>query len=141
MGLGIPTPDVFYKGAFQGDGLRKCISRCLPRNLAWSAEEKRIARWRYERGDHARLPSPWVDYPARVILAACAGAALVVPMLIMAINMTPTKSLITVPVAVFLFGLVASVTVNLSNTEIFLVTAGYAAVLVVFLGVSAPGSS
>jgi hypothetical protein len=31
--------------------------------------------------------------------------------------------------------------VNLSDTEIFLVTAGYAAVLVVFLGVSAKGSS
>jgi VIT1/CCC1 family predicted Fe2+/Mn2+ transporter len=109
--------------------------------MAWGPEEQELARDRYAlrrgRGQHPRLPSPFVDRLARVIYAFLAGATLIVPMLIMTVNGPyAVKSVVTVCVAVFLFGIAAALGVKLENNEIFAVTATYAAVLVVFIGVT-----
>ncbi len=88
-----------------------------------------------------RLPpetvSPFVDKLARFVIAFAGGAALVVPMLIMALpRMGKGKSLITVSVAVTLFAMMMSVGIRANNPETLVATATYAAVLVVFVGAS-----
>lgn len=79
--------------------------------------------------------SGFVDKLARFIVAFIGGAALVVPMLIMRLpEVTLTKSLVTVSVAVLLFAVVLSLVLRASNTDTMVSTATYAAVLVVFVG-------
>ena len=81
--------------------------------------------------------SPFVDKLARFVVAFTGGAALVVPMLIMALpNMGKAKSLITVSVAVTLFAGMMSVGIRAGNADTLVATATYAAVLVVFVGAS-----
>lgn len=64
------------------------------------------------------------------------GTFLVVPMLIMAIDPSQTKSLATASVSVIVFALILSFAIRLSNVETLVSTATYAAVLVVFVGTS-----
>jgi hypothetical protein len=80
--------------------------------------------------------SSFVDRLARIILASCAGLALIIPMLIMSIHPSNTKSIITICLSVLCFAIGSSIAIKLPNTEIFIATATYAAVLVVFLGVT-----
>jgi hypothetical protein len=108
----------------------------LPKQLTWSRERRERYPLNYEKGDILAEISPFVDRLARIIYASCAGLALITPMLIMAINTSKTKSIITASVSILLFAIGASLGVKLPNTEIFIATATYAAVLVVFLGVT-----
>jgi hypothetical protein len=60
-------------------------------------------------------------------------------MVIMSINTNRSKSLITVSCSVLLFGFFLGAVMRSKSTEIFIATATYAAVLVVFVG-TGPGS-
>lgn len=71
-----------------------------------------------------------------MILSLCSGASIIVPMVIMSFNGSTTKSLVTVSVAVVLFGFVLAAVVKVSSGNLIAATATYAAVLVVFVGVS-----
>jgi hypothetical protein len=82
--------------------------------------------------------SRFVDSIARLILAFAAGASLVVPVVIMSLNKSVPKSLITTSVAVLIFAVALAFGVKASNTETLAATATYAAVLVVFVGTSGP---
>jgi len=83
--------------------------------------------------------SPIVDRIARLIISVTAGAALVIPVVIMEVGTrSVTKSLITMSVAIVLFAIALAFGVRASNPETLVSTATYAAVLVVFVGTSGP---
>ena len=85
--------------------------------------------------------SQFVDRLVRFSVSILGGTFLVVPMLIMAIDSSQTKSLATVSVSVIVFALLLSFAIRLSNVETLVSTATYAAVLVVFVGTSVGGAS
>lgn len=62
--------------------------------------------------------------------------SLVVPMLIMAVHTASLKTILVTSIAVFLFAILLALATEASNTETFAATAGYAAVLVIFVGAS-----
>lgn len=77
-----------------------------------------------------------VDRLARFVVAIVGGIFLVVPMVIMVVDASETKSVVTVAMAVLIFSLVLSFGMKVSNVETLVSTATYAAVLVVFVGSS-----
>jgi len=120
------------------DPLRDLLKSYLPRRLTWTrAEMKRHIGEFIERKPPQDV-SPFVDSIARLILAFAAGASLVVPVVIMSLNKSVPKSLITTSVAVLIFAVALAFGVKASNTETLAATATYAAVLVVFVGTSGP---
>jgi len=94
------------------------------------------ARNRAEEERHNRHALKKAEMPQRVIAAICGGALLVAPMLIMAIHPSKTKSLVTSSTFVFVFGLGLAFFSASKVSELLAATAAYAAVLVVFVGVS-----
>ncbi len=79
----------------------------------------------------------WRSLLRRLEMAVLGGVLLVVPVVIMSFETSRTRSLITLSAAVMIFALVVAVlAVKGSAYEILAATAGYAAVLSVFLGVS-----
>jgi hypothetical protein len=121
------------------DPLRDLLKSILPRGLTWTRAEK--ARHVGEFIDH-KTPedvSPVVDGIARLVISVVAGAALIAPVVVMELGTrTVNKSLITTSVAVVVFAIALAFGVRASNTETLVSTATYAAVLVVFVGTSAP---
>jgi len=90
---------------------------------------------RKHRLDHLKRQT---GFRTRFITAILGGLALVVPMLIMAIHPLRIKTLITASVAVFLFALGLAWKSSAQRQEMLTVTAAYAAVMVMFVGVSGP---
>ena len=80
--------------------------------------------------------SKGADRLARFIIAAGGGLFILCPTYIMALHQNLTKSLVTTTIAVVLFVLVSSVPLKLANDQIFSSTFGYAAVLMVFVGLT-----
>ncbi|KAG2026289.1 hypothetical protein GB937_001797 [Aspergillus fischeri] len=116
------------------DPLRGALMRYLPAWLAFSREE-RISREReYSEGKPPKEVSAVVDRLTRFLLALIGGIFLVVPMVIMILDPSQTKSLVTVSICVTFFALVLALGVRVSNVETLISTATYAAVLVVFVG-------
>ena len=70
----------------------------------------------------------------RISLACFAGIALIGPMILMTLVATLRCSLSTTAVATLLFALLMGYNTSISERDIVVVTAGYAAVLVVFVG-------
>ncbi|PQE16255.1 VIT family domain-containing protein [Rutstroemia sp. NJR-2017a WRK4] len=64
------------------------------------------------------------------------GAILIVPMLIMAIHPTQIKSLITASLSTLTFATAISFLLKISYNETLVSTCTYAAVLVVFVGIT-----
>jgi hypothetical protein len=120
------------------DALRKWLKNALPRRLAYSLEEKKNPNRKlaYSKREPPVHVSKFVDRLARILLAFVGGASLIVPMLIMSIHQSKTKSLITVSIAVLVFSFVLSMALKLRNNDVLAATAAYAAVLVVFVGTS-----
>ena len=110
--------------------------RSLPPRLAWSPRERRQRKKEYMQGLPPQQVSIFVDRLVRFVMAITGGLFLVVPMVIMTIDQSQTKSLVTVSLAVVTFALVLSLAIRVSNIETLVATATYAAVLVVFVGTS-----
>ncbi|KAJ9143331.1 VIT family domain-containing protein [Pleurostoma richardsiae] len=123
------------------DPLRRAFMRYLPSRLAFSSREKQERKKEYQEGKAPKEVSAVVDRVVRLLIAFAGGAFLVVPMIIMTIDQSQTKSLVTVSAAVVLFALAVSLVVRVSNLETLASTATYAAVLVVFVGTTSGGSS
>lgn len=118
------------------DPLRSALMRILPTRLTYSRQERLERKKEYSEGKPPRVVSNFIDRLVRFIIAFTGGIFLVVPMIIMTLNSSQTKSLVTVSVAVIIFSLVLSFVVRVSNVETLASTATYAAVLVVFVGTS-----
>lgn len=122
------------------DGVREFLRRCLPSWISWPEDEKISRKSFYDEGTYApeRL-SHAADRLARFTVAMGGALFILVPMYIMALRQNPAKNLITTTVAVMLFALVCSIPLKLANDQTFSATVGYAAVLMVFVGLtSAP---
>jgi hypothetical protein len=119
------------------DKLREFLKRILPRSRTYTLQEKKDHTPEYFNNAIPEELSPLVDHVARFIVAFLGGASLLVPMLIMRLpNTTLKKSLITTSVAVLVFAAVLSFVFKPGNMETVVGTATYAAVLVVFVGIS-----
>lgn len=112
----------------------------LPAWLTYSRNERASRKREFAEGKAPKEVSAFVDRLCRFLIAAVGGLFLVGPMLIMAIDSSTKKSLITVSASVLLFIAVLTFGVRVSNVEALVSTATYAAVLVVFVGTST-GSS
>jgi hypothetical protein len=121
------------------DPLRDWLKAKLPRGLTYTKREMRHRTDEYLSGAAPEEVSPFVDKLARFMVAFAGGVSLVVPMVVMRLNETLLKSLVTVSVAVVLFAGVLSLVFKASNTDTLVATATYAAVLVVFVGTSSGG--
>ena len=112
--------------------------------LPWKFTSKRTERelddgrvsYNFSAG-HATL---LVQIIASTIVAISGGSLLIVPMLIMSFGANRTKSLVTVSCSVLLFGFFLGAVIRGKSSEIFVATATYAAVLVVFVGTSTNGT-
>jgi hypothetical protein len=91
-----------------------------------------------KRGKYAT--SLLVDRWSIFVMALLAGAALLVPMIIMTFRTSRTARLITVSVATYLFSLLVAFGTEASSRETLSVTAAYAAVMVVYIGTATPGA-
>ncbi|KAK7942486.1 uncharacterized protein PG986_011599 [Apiospora aurea] len=118
------------------DPMRDALKRRLRKSLTYTKREMGRRTTEYLLGrEPPEEVSPFVDKLARFIVAFIGGTALVVPMLIMRLpDVSLTKSLVTVSVAVLLFAAALSVGLMASNMETMVSTATYAAVLAVFVG-------
>jgi hypothetical protein len=83
--------------------------------------------------------SPFVDLVARFIIGTLGGSALIVLMVIMALDSSLNKCLIVVTVSLVVFALVVGLVVETDNKDTIVAAATYAAVLVVFVGNSGGG--
>lgn len=77
--------------------------RYMPSFLAFSNEEKMSRPREYSERKAPRQVSVAVDRLTRFIVAITGGIFLVVPMIIMTLHQSKTKSLITVSVCIFFF--------------------------------------
>ncbi|KAK4182939.1 hypothetical protein QBC35DRAFT_526406 [Podospora australis] len=126
----------FKDGGKQIDPVRRALMKYLRARLAYSDEERRQWNREYIEGKPPRGISRFVDRLVRFIIALTGGTFLLVPMVIMTLSPSQTKSLVTVSVAVVVFTLVLSFGIRVTNAETLISTATYAAVLVVFVGTS-----
>ncbi|KAL7796739.1 hypothetical protein V8C37DRAFT_371316 [Trichoderma ceciliae] len=145
-GLDLSDPFESHYSYFQDsdekiDPIRSALMRYLPSHLAFSRQESLERGKEFVEGKTPRAVSDVVDWLVRFIMAFTGGVFLVVPMIIMTLNASQTKSLVTVSVAVVIFSLLLSFVVRVSNVETLVSTATYAAVLVVFVGTSSSGGS
>jgi VIT1/CCC1 family predicted Fe2+/Mn2+ transporter len=122
------------------DALRASLMKTLPAWLTYSQNEREERKNEYGEGRPPKEVSAFVDRLVRFLISIVGGLFLVVPMLIMALNPSEKKSLITVSASVFLFVMALSFGVNVTNVESLVPTATYAAVLVVFVGTSSGGN-
>jgi hypothetical protein len=136
---GIKHDDIVYR-SFEDDTntdvLRDGLRRRLHRALSYSKQERleQVEEYYIHKSAPDRI-SILVHGLARFIIAFISGASLIVPMVVMSLHKSLTKSLITTSIAVLLFAAFASL-IQAQNSEIITATAAYAAVLVVFVGVS-----
>lgn len=119
----------FREAQGQTDPLRLTLMRYLPSRLTWSPEERQLRIEEYKEGRQPYKVSKFVDRLVRFATAITGGIFLFVPVVIMSINQSQEKSLVTVSVAVVAFSLVLSLAVRVSNAETLVATATYAAVL------------
>lgn len=125
------------KEALIMDGVREMVASYLPKQISWSQEEKSTRKELYKEGIYKpEKLSATADRLARFIVAMGGALFILVPMYIMALHQNLTKNLVTTTVAVVLFVLVCSIPLKLANDQIFSSTFGYAAVLMVFVGLT-----
>lgn len=119
------------------DSVRDLLKRYLPRAVAYTKYDILNRTDEYFAGEPPEQVSDFVDRLARFLVAFLGGAMLIVPMMIMRLpEVTIVKSLVTSSISVLLFAGALSVFFKASNTDTMVATATYAAVLVVFVGVS-----
>lgn len=123
------------------DPLRLSLMRRLPSRLTFSYNEYKARTKEYDEGASPRKISGFVDKLARFIISIAGGSFLVVPMIVMTMQPSELKSLITVSVSVVVFALILAFGFKSSNIETLVSTATYAAVLVVFVGTSSASAS
>ncbi|KAF1850918.1 uncharacterized protein K460DRAFT_269308 [Cucurbitaria berberidis CBS 394.84] len=116
------------------DPIREVLRKILPNRLTWPEEERKAKRSKYGAGKPPEMYSRFVDSVARFIIGTLGGCALIVPMVIMSLDSSLTKSLIVTSVSLVVFALVVGLVFETDNKDTIMATATYAAVLVVFVG-------
>ncbi|CEI41519.1 unnamed protein product [Fusarium venenatum] len=116
------------------DNLCEVLKRHLPFSMTNVNHDYQNRTKKYFNNEPPEQVSPMVDL-ARFLVVFLGGSMLVVPMLVMRLpEVTVVKSLVTVSISVFAIAGALSIFSKASYTETMVAT--YAAVLVVFVGVS-----
>jgi hypothetical protein len=115
---------------------RNMVAKYLPTQFTWRKEDKETRHELYELGYKPKTLSKGADILARLIVAMGGALFILVPMYIMALHQNLTNSLVTTTVAVLLFVLVCLIPLKMANDQIFASTFAYAAVLMVFVGLT-----
>ena len=116
------------------NAVRRFLQRILPAWISFSGEGIRKSEYSYFRQPvYPKSVDRLANFVIATVLAVGGGASLIVPMVVMALNPSLTKSLITTSVAVVLFALVFAL---VDRKIVMTLTTAYAAVLVVFVGTS-----
>ena len=123
------------------DEVRKFLLKFLPVSISWTDKEKDQKRDSYERGYQPIQASKTLDRLARFFVAMAGALFILVPMYVMAIHQDQIKNLITTTVAVVLFAIASSVALRTTNDQTLAATSGYAAVLMVFVGLTTQSGS
>lgn len=118
------------------DEVREFFRTYMPSQITWTKAEMEAKPDLYHEGYAPTTLSSTIDRLARFTIAMAGALFILVPMYIMAIDQSRTKNLVTTTVAVVLFALLCSVTLRTSNDQTLAATAGYAAVLMVFVGLT-----
>ncbi|OTA85627.1 hypothetical protein M434DRAFT_16063 [Hypoxylon sp. CO27-5] len=126
-----PMPDV----------LRDKLRRWLPLRLSYSSQERRYRSKEFDEGKPPDEISPLVDNLVRLSVALVAVLVLAVPICIISVQPSLTKSLVTSIIFMVLFACALSFGVKSSNIETLVATATYSAVLVVFIGTNTQAST
>jgi len=147
IGLSDDDPEKYVKPEIQvggpADGAQKRkrelfgVASPACRQLAgvedWARERER-REWTEERRREVARKEWWENSSKRFSLAFFAGLAVIGPMVLMTLVPTLRCSLTTTSVATLLFALIVTYFTSITERDIVVVTAGYAAVLVVFVG-------
>ena len=119
------------------DEIRYFLCQRLRVQISYSKEEKNYNKSNYDaRNIMPTSISPVVEIIARLIVAMVGALFILVPTIVMSFDQSRTKSLVTTSVAVLLFAIVCSVSLRTENDQTLAATAGYAAVLMVFVGLT-----
>ncbi|KXS94483.1 hypothetical protein AC578_1717 [Pseudocercospora eumusae] len=121
------------------DEVREFLRAFLPAKLSWTNEEKQARAEFYHATDTKYKPqklSATADRLARFIVAMSGALFILVPMYIMVLHKSQTTNLVATTVAVLLFAVMCSITMRATNDQTLGATAAYAAVLVVFVGLT-----
>jgi len=116
--------------------LRELMRIYLPVRYTWTAAERADRPDMYAAKYAPITLAPGLDRLARSILPLIGALFLLVPIYIMALQPGLTTSLVTTTIAVILFTLLCGITMGVSSAQAVGTTAGYAAVLVVFVGLA-----
>jgi hypothetical protein len=116
------------------DLLRRFFMRRLPVQFTYSAVEKDERTKEYSEGRPPNQVSTAVDRLVRLISSLTGAVFVLLPMFVMSIGPSRTKSLVTVSVGVVVFACVLSLGIRVSTLQTLIATTTYAAVLVVFVG-------
>jgi hypothetical protein len=104
--------------------------------MTYSKEEKELLPSNFKSNYIPRDVSPAMEKLARFIIAMFGAVSILVPMIIMSFHRSRGKALITTSVAVVLFACCCSLTLRTANDQTLAATAGYATVLMVFVGLT-----
>ncbi|KAK5110242.1 hypothetical protein LTR85_001301 [Meristemomyces frigidus] len=119
------------------DDVREFLRKHLPVSFTWTEEEKKAHKDLFDEKIYMpKRLSRKAEVLARFIVAMFGALFILLPMYIMALDTNRTKNLVTTTVAVLLFAMVSSLTLRTSNDQTLGATAAYAAVLVVFVGLT-----
>ncbi|MCJ1388813.1 hypothetical protein MMC18_001663 [Xylographa bjoerkii] len=146
----VPLLMTDLRGELEQDGVRRTVERLIPDKFKYSnffsigprreLNEKwtDIPYWTKDRAEELEREGlkRLVDNLARLAIGVFGGAVLLAPMIIMVFNNSRNASLIITSVFVLFFASVLALGSTASNQEILIATAGYTAVLVVFIGTS-----
>ncbi|EGP83083.1 uncharacterized protein MYCGRDRAFT_50913, partial [Zymoseptoria tritici IPO323] len=122
------------------DGVRELLRKYLLVQLTYSNDEKKARNERYKKREIPRTLSEAGEKIARFIIASVGALFILIPMYIMALHTSRTVNLVTTTIAVVLFAILCSITLRTTNDQTLSATAGYAAVLFVFVGLTSSKS-
>ncbi|KJX99934.1 hypothetical protein TI39_contig347g00016 [Zymoseptoria brevis] len=122
------------------DGVREFLRKYLLVELTYSNDEKKARNERYKKREIPRTLSEAGEKIARFIIASVGALFILIPMYIMALHTSRTVNLVTTTIAVVLFAIMCSITLRTTNDQTLSATAGYAAVLFVFVGLTSSKS-
>ncbi|EME79925.1 uncharacterized protein MYCFIDRAFT_141986 [Pseudocercospora fijiensis CIRAD86] len=121
------------------DQVREFLRTFLPSKISWTNEEKKARAEFYQDPNIKYKPqklSASADRLARFLVAMSGALFILVPMYIMVLHNSQTTNLVATTVAVILFAVMCSITMRATNDQTLGATAAYAAVLVVFVGLT-----
>ena len=122
------------------DGIREFFRTRMPVRWSWTEAEKKAKKSLYERKFNPKVLNPVLDRLAGFLVAFTGALFILVPMYIMVYG-GETRNLITTTVAVVLFAMLCSIPLRASNEQTLGATVSYAAVLMVFVGLTTERNS